>query len=107
MLKSRISLPKQASAGDIITVKTLVSHPMETGFRRNALGDPIPRNILRDFICLYNNQQVFRAEFHPAVAANPFLSFNVLVDVSGTFSFQWREQSGVLTTVTRELTVTP
>ena len=80
---------------------------METGFRRNALGDPIPRNILRDFVCLYNNRQVFRAEFQPAIAANPFLSFNVLVDVSGTFSFQWREQSGALTTVTRELTVTP
>jgi sulfur-oxidizing protein SoxZ len=106
MWKARISVPSSATAGDVVTIKTLISHPMETGFRRTAVGESIPRNILTSFVCLYNEREAFRAEFHPAVAANPFLSFHLKVDVSGTLVFRWQDQHGEIASYTRDITVT-
>ncbi len=105
MLKARISVPATAARGEVITVKTLVSHPMETGFRRDALGTRIPRNILTQFECLLDDDTVFRADFHPAVSANPFLAFRLRAERSGTLTFRWRDQHGEVTVVTRELEV--
>lgn len=105
MLKARISVPASATRGEVITIKTLVSHPMETGFRRDALGSPIPRNILTDFECRLDDDVIFRARFHPAVAANPFLAFHLRAERSGTLRFLWRDQNGEETVLTRELTV--
>ena len=105
MLKARISIPPKAAKGEVITVKTLISHPMETGFRRDAVGAAIPRNILTEFECRYNERSVFRAKFHPAIAANPFLSFHVRAEQSGTLTFRWRDQHGAETVVSRDLVV--
>lgn len=105
MLKARISVPAKAARGEIITIKTLVSHPMETGFRRNAMGTAIPRNILTAFECLYNGRPVFSAEFHPAVAANPFLAFHIRAELSGELQFRWRDQNGEESTHSRQLQV--
>jgi sulfur-oxidizing protein SoxZ len=105
MLKARISVPATAARGEVITIKTLVSHPMETGFRRDALGSPIPRNILTDFVCRLDDDVIFRARFHPAVAANPFLAFHLRAERSGTLRFLWRDQNGEETVLTRELAV--
>ena len=105
MLKARISLPAKAARGEVITIKTLVSHPMETGFRRDAMGTAIPRNILTGFECLYNGRTVFRAEFHPAIAANPYLAFHIRADASGELLLRWRDQNGELSTHSRQLQV--
>lgn len=78
---------------------------METGFRRDAVGTAIPRNILTDFECLYNKRPVFRAKFHPAISANPFLAFHVRADQSGTLTFRWLDQHGAETIVSRDLVV--
>lgn len=101
----RISLPTQVARGAVITIKTLVSHPMETGFRRDALGSRIPRNILTEFECLLDGEPVFRAHFHPAVAANPYLAFHLRAQRSGTLLFRWVDQQGQETVATRELEV--
>ena len=107
MLKARISAPPTARPGEVISIKTLISHPMESGFRRDASGKQIPRNILTEFVCRYNGQQAFRAELHPAIAANPFLSFHLRADVSGTLEFRWTDQHGEVTSETREIVVEP
>ena len=78
---------------------------METGFRRDALGSPIPRNILTDFECRLDDAVVFRARLHPAVAANPFIAFHLRAERGGTLRFLWRDQHGEETVLTRELTV--
>ena len=101
----RISVPSRAARGDVITIKTLVSHPMETGFRRDALGSRIPRNILTEFECLLDGEPVFRAHFHAAVAANPYLAFHLRAQRSGTLLFRWVDQQGQETVATRELEV--
>jgi sulfur-oxidizing protein SoxZ len=89
-----INVPKQAKRGDVIEIKTLVSHPMETGYRRTQDGAPIPRDIVRRFVCTYNGTEVFSADLHPAIAANPFLVFTTLAVESGTLEFHWTGDNG-------------
>src|SRR6185437_9571665 len=75
MPSALINVPPKARRGDIIEIKTLMSHIMESGFRRTAAGELVPRDIITGFTCRYNGSEIFRAEFFPAIAANPFLSF--------------------------------
>jgi len=89
-----INVPARARRGEIIEVKTLISHPMETGYRRSQVGEPIPRDIIRLFVCTYNGVEVFRAELHPAIAANPFIAFPTLATESGTLAFHWTGDNG-------------
>jgi sulfur-oxidizing protein SoxZ len=89
-----INAPARAQRGEIVEIKTLISHPMETGYRRTQLGAPIPRDIIRQFVCTYNGTEVFRAELHPAIAANPFIVFSTVATESGTITFQWTGDNG-------------
>ena len=65
-----VNVPARARRGEIVEIKTLVSHVMETGYRRTQVGGTIPRDIIRLFVCTYNGAEVFRAELHPAISAN-------------------------------------
>jgi len=89
-----INVPPRARRGEIIEIKTLISHTMETGFRRTQLGAPIPRDIIRRLVCTYNGAEVFRAELHPAISANPFIVFSTIAVESGTLEFQWTGDNG-------------
>ena len=75
MARALINVPRKARRGEIIEIKTLLSHPMETGYRRDNMGNLISRDIISRFVCVYNGTEVFQADLFPAVAANPFLSF--------------------------------
>ncbi len=105
MANALISVPARARRGEIIEIKTLVSHPMETGYRRTQLGARIPRDIIRMFVCTYNGTEVFRAELHPAIAANPFILFPTVATESGTLAFQWTGDNGFSATESAEITV--
>ena len=94
MASALINVPARARRGEIIEIKTLVSHPMETGYRRTQLGAPIPRDIIRRFVCTYNGTEVFSADLHPAIAANPFITFSTVATESGTLTFQWTGDNG-------------
>ena len=72
--RALIHVPASAKRGEIIEIKALISHVMETGYRIGITGQPIPRDIIEDFVCTYNGEEVFRAKFSPAIAANPFMS---------------------------------
>jgi sulfur-oxidizing protein SoxZ len=89
-----INVPARARRGEIIQIKTLISHVMETGFRRTSLGAVIPRDILNEFVCTYNGVEVFRAEIHPAISANPFFAFTTVATESGVIEFQWLGDNG-------------
>src|ERR1700720_393592 len=91
MTRALINVPAKAQRAEVIEIKTLVSHPMETGYRRDNVGNLIPRNIISRFVCMYNGTEVFRADLFPAVAANPFLSFFTVATASGTLEFQWTD----------------
>ena len=90
----RVRMPAQVRAGEVIEVKTLISHQMETGQRRDAAGQPIPRKIIKSFTARFNGQEIFRSDWHPAVSANPYLAFSVKVPEAGTFEFTWLDDDG-------------
>jgi sulfur-oxidizing protein SoxZ len=87
-------MPKQAKRGEIIEIRTLAGHTMETGFRRTQRGELIPRDIITLFTCSYNGVEVFRAELHPAIAANPLIAFHTIATESGTLEFRWTGDNG-------------
>jgi sulfur-oxidizing protein SoxZ len=89
-----INVPERARRGEVIEIKTLISHPMETGYRHSQTGAVIPRDIIRLFVCTYNGAEVFRAELHPAIAANPFIVFSTIATESGTLAFTWTGDNG-------------
>ena len=105
MASALINVPARAKRGEIIEVKTLISHPMETGYRRSQLGALIPRDIIRLFVCTYNGTEVFRAELHPAIAANPFIVFSTVATESGTLAFRWTGDKGFSVAVSVAITV--
>lgn len=94
MASALINVPKKAKRGDIIEIKTLISHIMETGFRHSTIGVPIPRDIITSFVCTYNNEEIFRAVLFPAIAANPFFTFTTIATESGTLEFKWQGDNG-------------
>jgi sulfur-oxidizing protein SoxZ len=106
MTKPRIRMPSEAKQGDVIEIKTLISHPMETGYRRDTQGQLIPRQIIRTFTCTYNGAEVFRADWHPAVAANPYLAFYTVATEPGQLRFEWVDEIGTVYRAEADITVT-
>ncbi len=94
MSKPRVKVPKKAAAGDVITLKTLISHTMESGQRKDKDGAVIPRKIINKFVCEFNGNIVFSCDLDPAIAANPYFEFKAKVNESGTFKFMWTDDDG-------------
>ncbi|MEO6022715.1 MAG: thiosulfate oxidation carrier complex protein SoxZ [Burkholderiales bacterium] len=94
MANAKIRLPEKAHKGEIIEIRALVQHAMESGFRLDELGRKIPRHIINTFVCTYNGNEIFRATLHPAVAANPYLAFFVVASVSGEIVCTWNDDRG-------------
>ena len=105
MARVAITAPSSAKKGEIIEIKALAAHVMENGFRRTQEGALIPRDIITQFVCTYNGQEIFRAELFPAIAANPFLSFSTVATESGKFEFTWTGDNGFSATESANITV--
>ena len=103
--KPRIKISKEAAKGEIIQIKTLVSHVMESGQRKDAQGTTIPRKIINKFTCEFNGKAVFSVDLETAIAANPYLQFSARVDESGTFKFSWVDDDGTVTTSEEQISV--
>lgn len=102
-----ILLPRQAvRKGDIITLKAIISHPMETGYRRTETGVEIARNIIRRFSCRYDGEEIFACDLYPAISANPFLAFTTTATKTGPVTFLWTGDTGFRHSETAMLTVT-
>ena len=105
MVRVLISVPKRVKRGEAFDVKLLISHPMESGQRRDDMGQAIPRDIINNFVCTFNGEDVVSADLFPAIAANPFLSFAVVVQESGTLAMTFTDDHGVVQTETASVTV--
>ena len=104
--KPRVRVPKKADKGDVVEIKTLISHPMESGQRKDRkTGELIPRKIINKFVCVYNGNEVFSADLHPAISANPYFSFFVKVEESGEFEFTWVDDDGSVYSQVSKITV--
>ena len=105
MARTLLRVPASAAPGEVVEIRTLIQHPMETGFRPGENGALHPRDIIRRFICLYNNRPVFDAELHPAIAANPFITFFTTATESGKFEFEWIGDNGYSSTASASIIV--
>jgi sulfur-oxidizing protein SoxZ len=101
----RLKLPKEAKKGEVIEIKTLLPHIMESGQRKDKDGKPIPRKIINKFVCEFNGKPVFMANLEPAIAANPYMQFFAKVDESGTFKFSWTDDDGTVTKAEESITI--
>jgi sulfur-oxidizing protein SoxZ len=106
MARALINMPGTAPRGQVIDIRTLISHPMESGFRVDAEGKVRPRDIIRRFSCRYNGELVFGAELFPAIAANPYIAFSTVAVASGSLVFTWEGDNGFMQTETLSIEVT-
>ena len=105
MARTVVNMPAQAKRGEIIEIKTLAGHTMETGFRHTERGEAIPRDIITQFVCTYNGTEIFSADLFPAIAANPLITFTTVATESGTLEFKWVGDKGFTASHTAKLTV--
>jgi len=101
-----VNAPKTAKKGQVVEIKALIMHVMETGFRPGTNGRIIPRNIIRDFTATWNGREIFRMKMSPAIAANPFVSFSAVASESGTIAFRWSGDEGFVAEHQVAITVT-
>jgi sulfur-oxidizing protein SoxZ len=105
MARALINVPPKAKRGEIVEIKTLISHEMETGYRPDNVGRLVPRDIINSFVATYNGQEIFRAKLHPAIAANPFISFTTIAMDSGKIEFKWAGDNGFTAAESVNITV--
>ncbi len=103
---ARVRVPARAKPGEVIEIRAMVEHPMESGFRLNNVGKPIPRNIVDSFTCRYDGREVFRVRLHPAVSTNPYFLFYVVATRSGELTFTWTDDQGDVVTQSAHIEVT-
>jgi sulfur-oxidizing protein SoxZ len=104
-IKPRIRMPASPKKGEVIEVKTLITHPMESGQRKDSAGKPIPRNIVNTMTVTFNGKPVIQAKLEPAISANPYLAFFLRVEESGTLAFTWKNDDGAEHKAERKIAV--
>ena len=105
MARALINVPRTARRGEVIVIKALVQHVMETGYRHRATGRPIPRDIITSFVARYNDDVIFEADFFPAMAANPFITFSTIATEGGRIELEWQGDNGFRLLETSEISV--
>lgn len=93
-VRPRVKVPKSADAGEVVTIKTLISHKMESGQRKDSDGNTIPRSIINRFTCDFNGENVIDVKLEPAISTNPYFQFEAKVPEAGDFKFTWYDDNG-------------
>jgi sulfur-oxidizing protein SoxZ len=106
MTRALVNVPKTARRGEIIEIRAMIQHVMETGYREGPNGVTIPRNIIKRFACKAAGEEIFSAELFPAIAANPYMAFSTVATESGTLTFEWTDDKGETQSASAEITVT-
>ena len=104
-VKPRVKVPSSASAGEGVVIKTLISHPMESGQRKDGDGNTIPRSIINRFTCEFNGQSVIDVKMEPAISTNPYFEFEATVSEAGEFKFTWYDDDGSVYEDAKAITV--
>lgn len=105
-VKPRVKVPKKAEVGEVITIKTLISHPMESGQRKDKkTGEIIPRKIINKFVASFEGQEVVNVDIDPAVSANPYFQFDMKFPGAGTMKFEWTDDDGSVYRIEKKIKV--
>jgi sulfur-oxidizing protein SoxZ len=92
--EARIRVPDRIKRGDVITVNSIISHPMDTGFFRTAEGNPIPAYFIKDVVITYGGEEVARFEWTSGISRDPVVSFTVKADDEGPLTMVWSDNKG-------------
>lgn len=103
--KPRVKVPASVKKGEVVEVKTLISHKMETGLRKDKKGELIPRSIINKFVATYNGEEVFAMDILPAIAANPYIKFSIRPEKSGELVMTWTDDDGKSYSSSKKITV--
>ncbi len=104
-VKPRVKVPKSAKAGEAITIKTLISHDMESGQRKDSDGNKIPRSIINRFTTEFNGEMVIDVALEPAISTNPYFEFEATVPEAGDFKFTWYDDDGSVYEETKSISI--
>ncbi len=104
-IRPRVKAPKKAAMGEIIEIKTLINHAMESGQRKDSSGNPIPRRIINRFDVALNGRQVFSVDLFPSISANPYVAFFLKAEESGDLTFTWHDDDGSVYEETKSIEV--
>ncbi|MCO4846777.1 MAG: thiosulfate oxidation carrier complex protein SoxZ [Yoonia sp.] len=104
-VRPRVRVPKTAAAGEVITIKSLISHKMESGQRKDGDGNVIPRSIINRFVCAFNGEVVIDVTLEAAVSTNPFFEFEAVVPEAGDFTFTWYDDDGSVYEETKSIAI--
>ena len=104
-VKPRVKAPKKAAAGDVVTIKTLISHKMESGQRKDGDGNLIPRSIINRFTCDFNGASVIDVAMEAAISTNPYFQFEATVPEAGEFKFTWYDDDGSVYEDTKKVAI--
>jgi sulfur-oxidizing protein SoxZ len=104
-MSARIQLPESAKRGEIVDVRILIQHAMETGYRFDDRGTPIPRNVINSIVCSFNGNEILRAETSSGISANPYFQFSMVAEASGELVLTWIDDEGVRGTERQSLIV--
>ncbi|MEM9635845.1 MAG: thiosulfate oxidation carrier complex protein SoxZ [Pseudomonadota bacterium] len=104
--KPRVKVPKNAKKGDVIEIKTLISHKMESGQRKDRkTGKKVPRQIINKFTATFDGETVFSMDIEPAISANPYIKFHMKAEKPGEFEFTWVDDNGEKYSTKKKLAV--
>ncbi len=106
MAKPRIKIPESAKTGEIIEIRAIIQHPMETGNRKDANGQIVPRQIIHTFVAKFAGQVFFEGTFGPGISSNPSFAIPLKVPGPGQLELTWVDDEGVTTVETVTLNVT-
>ena len=104
-VKPRVRVPRSATAGEAFEIKTLISHIMESGRRKDSDGNTIPRSIINTFTCDFNGENVITVNMEPAISTNPYFQFEAVIQEGGTFTFTWNDDDGSVYTDSKDITI--
>ncbi len=104
-VKPRVKVPKKAAAGEAITIKTLISHAMQSGQSKDKEGNVIPRSIINRFVCAFNGKTVVDITLEPAISTNPYFQFEATVPEAGAFDFTWYDDDGSVYETSKKIAI--
>ncbi|MCS6931150.1 MAG: thiosulfate oxidation carrier complex protein SoxZ [Acetobacteraceae bacterium] len=102
--RPRLRVPDRARPGEVIEIRMLIDHPMESGLRVGGGAAP-PRNMLSRLSVTMNGAPLFEAELKNGTSPNPYHVIFVRVDRTSDFAFAWTDEAGRSARTTARVTV--
>ena len=92
--EARIRVPDRVMKGEVIVVNAIISHPMDTGFFRDADGQPIPAYFIKDVRVAYGDEEVARFMWTSGISRDPIISFTLKADREASLAMTWTDNKG-------------